>query len=60
MIFQKVNTKYKIMKIRQKISFIAFEKSVTIKELIVNQIFESYKVLKRPFLNDTEIEENIR
>ena len=55
MIFQKVNTKYKIMKIRQKISFMAFEKSVTIKELIVNQIFESYKVLKRPYLNEVEI-----
>ena len=54
MIFQKVNTKYKIMKIRQKISYMAFQKSVTIKELIVNQICESYKVLILPYLNEAE------
>ena len=46
---RKTIMKYKIMKIRMKISFIAFEKITTVKELFLNTIMRSYMSL---FINN--------
>jgi hypothetical protein len=37
--------KYKIIKFRMKISYIAFEKEMTIKELFLTTIMRSYMIL---------------
>ena len=44
-LFRKIYLKYLIMRIRAKISFMAFEKRMTIVEIIVNAIFKSYREL---------------
>lgn len=41
-IFQKTLFKFKLMKIRAKIGFIAFKQNKTINELLLNQIKQSY------------------
>ena len=50
-IYTCVLMKYKIMKIRMKISFIAFEKQITIKELIYRQIIKT----KQTFFKEGKI-----
>lgn len=47
--------KYKIMRVRAKISFIAFQRGMTIHEMLLNQIMKSYMdiaQLKESELND--------
>ena len=44
-VYNKVLMKFKIMRIRSKISYIAFKKRMTISELIVTQILKSFKEL---------------
>ena len=49
--------KYKIMRIRSKISFMAFKRSMTVYELILNQILRSFvqiAKLKDEELNDPD------
>ena len=43
-IFNKVFFKYKILKFRQKISNIAFQKRMTISELILRSILNTYNI----------------
>jgi hypothetical protein len=45
MVYKKVCLKFSIMKIRMKISYMAFEKGMTIIELIMRSIMISYKGL---------------
>ena len=53
-VFKKVCLKYMIMKIRMKISYMAFEKGMTIIELLLSSILCSY----RTFVNDGLIQED--
>lgn len=39
--------KYKIMRIRAKISFLAFTKSMTVAELILSQVLKSFTLLAK-------------
>ena len=43
-LFSRVMMKFKVMKIRMKISFHAFESRITIKELFYRQILKTYQV----------------
>jgi len=45
-VYQRILMKYKIMVVRAKISYIACQKSLTIKELIVKAILRSYEQLE--------------
>jgi|TARA_B110000285_G_scaffold228418_1_gene291377 hypothetical protein len=42
-VFKKINLKFKIIIIRNKISYMAFEKGMTIKELFFSTILKSYQ-----------------
>jgi len=44
-VFRKICLKYTLMKIRMKISYIAFEKGCTITELFLNAIMKSHQEL---------------
>ena len=46
-IFKKVCYKYSILKFRMKLSYIAFQKGITILELWLNAILTSYKTLTK-------------
>ena len=44
-VYKKVHFKYKVIKIRAKISFSALQKRMTIHELFLNTIYATYKKL---------------
>ena len=46
-IAETVIKKYKLLKFRMKIGYIAFSNNQTVKELMVRQILESYKILNK-------------
>jgi hypothetical protein len=46
-LFQKVMMKYKVMRIRAKISFMALQKRMTIYELFISTIQSSYRMLQK-------------
>lgn len=45
-VFRKVYQKYRIMMIRNKISYMAFEKGQTLLEFLIIKIYETYNKLK--------------
>lgn len=55
----KTALKYKIIRIRAKLSFIAFERRMTVQELLLTKIIESYKdmVSQRLFVPKESFEE---
>lgn len=60
----KTALKYKIIRIRSKVSFIAFENRYTILELFLRKILESHREfihqnVYKPFMTDSEIESHL-
>ena len=46
-IYRKVKTKYTIIRIRNKLSYLAFMKGITIAQLFLNSILRTYKYLQK-------------
>ena len=56
-VFKKIFLKYKVMIIRAKISFSAFQKGYAINELIIRQIISSYNLMKAQKLIQVDLAE---
>ena len=41
-VYEKIHTKYKVLQVRAKISFMAFEKQITIQQLFLKAILKTY------------------